>query len=147
MSISPMGVCSTLAIIASTCGGWAQVAQESPPFRPGALGMTPEVLVSTAALENHVGKLVAVRGVVSKSKQPTILGVDVAAAETLGGREAYAIGILAKWIVTNADLRQVAKKRVVASRGPGTFYTLYFDLSGKLAEARPWPTESRLESD
>jgi len=116
--------------------------QEPERFRPGALGMQPPLLTKHEQLDKHVGQLVAIRGTVSNSKIATIIGVDVQPGE-LRGEECYAVGILAKWTTTQEQLDELFKKHgPVATRGPGTTYMLYFDLSGKRAQARKWPNES-----
>ena len=74
----------------------------------------------------------AVRGIVSETKIPKIMGVRVQTPFELRGQEAYAVGILGKFTVKKVD-------PLIANDGPGVKYTLYFDLSGKLAEARAMP--------
>ena len=116
--------------------------QESEGFRPGALGMEPPLLTRHEQLDKHLGQLVAIRGTVSNSQIATIIGVDVKPGE-LRGEDCYAVGILTKWTTTQEQLDELVEKHgPVATRGPGTTYKLYFDLSGKGAQARKWPSES-----
>ena len=106
------------------------------PFEPGALGMKVPVLTANDDYDKHLGKLVAIRGKLSKSKKPTIAGVDVRSVESSirDGDECYAVGILAKWVVKKEDV-----DNSFANRGAGTFYMLYADLVGTLAEPQPIP--------
>jgi len=106
---------------------------EDKDFRPGALNMEVPVITSAKELDAHVGRLVAVRGMVSeRTKIPYIIGVEVGADDEIRGKEAYAVGILGRF-------EQTKRTPMVASRGPGVHYTLYFDLRGKIAEAKPMP--------
>lgn len=105
-------------------------AEERGSFQPGALGIKVPILEREGDAEKYVGRLVAVRGTVSDSKIPRIRNVEVRADDSLRNREAYAVGILIKWTITEVD-------PLVASEGPGTYFVLYFDLAGKITEARP----------
>lgn len=104
-------------------------------FHPRALGMKLDVLTSHDQLDFHLGKLVALHGVVTNTKQASILGVDID-PNNLRGKDSYAVGVLVKWD------EHLSEDKVVdfQTRGPGTYYALYFDLSGELAKARQWPT-------
>ena len=113
--------------------------QEPEGFRPGTLGMQPPLLTAHEQLDKHIGQLVAIRGIVSNSKIATIIGVDIQPGDLRGG-DCYAVGVLAKWTTTQQQLDELFEKHgPVATRGPGTHHILYFDLAGKLAEARKWP--------
>lgn len=104
-------------------------------FAPGALGMQVPVITSANRknIDDYVGRLVAVRGIVSeRTKIPDILGVQIKTPDELRGQEGYAVGILGKFTVKQVN-------PLVANDGPGVKYTLYFDLSGKIAEARAMP--------
>ena len=104
-------------------------------FVPRVLGM-PVPIVRGGQLDQYVGRLVAVRGVPGQSKVVRLSGVEVRCPDELRGREAYAVGILSKWVVTEADVEQM-NAQGLPHDGPGSKYVLYSDLSGKLAEARP----------
>lgn len=119
-------------------------------FAPKALGMDVPVVTSADDLDKYVGRLVAVRGTVSNTKLQCIVGVFVKAPDDLRTREAeaYAVGILVKWTVTEAeyqkmqdDARKAGNLIGIAHPGPGVYYTLYADLNGNWAEARPLPKE------
>ncbi len=108
-------------------------------FRPGALGMQPPLLTKHEQLDKYVGQVVAIRGIVSNTKIASIIGVDVEPGD-LRGEDCYAVGILAKSTTTRGQLDELVETRgVIAARGPGTTYSLHFDLSGKISAARKWP--------
>ena len=115
----------------------------TPGFAPAALGMEVPVLTVADHLDEHLGRLVAVRGPISDSKIPLIAGVEVKADDELRGQGAYAIGILTKWKVTEEELRKAEDHAggPPPNDGPGTRYILYFDLAGRIAKARPLPEE------
>ena len=94
----------------------------------------PVVLTDYAELDAHVGELVTVRGEVSSSKIPTILGVDVQSFDPdLRGQQAEATGFLQRRVVTPESLERVD----FASRGPGVFYRLKDKDSNDEAPVRP----------
>jgi hypothetical protein len=110
-------------------------SHEEKNFAPGALGMRVPVITSANRknIDDYVGRLVAVQGIVSeRTKLPDILGVQVKTPDELRGQEAYAVGILGKFTVKQVN-------PLIANNGPGVKYTLYFDLSGKIAEAQAMP--------
>jgi hypothetical protein len=115
-------------------------------FAPTALGMEVPVITSANDLDKYVGRVVAITGVVTNTKPPTIIGVWVATPDELRDREAYAVGILTKFVVTKAEHKKMqddARKQGnligIAHPGPGTYYQLHADLNWKKAEARPMP--------
>jgi hypothetical protein len=122
-----------------------------PKFRPTALGMEVPVLTSADDLDKYVGRLVAVQGRLDNSKPLRILGVEVDAKGDWrhDEHEAYAVGILGKFTVTEAEYRAIQDKARkmgnvigVATLGPGTYFALYADLAGKKAEAHLLPKEA-----
>ena len=123
--------------------GIVSIAFSSPTteqFAPGALGMTVPLVTSYKELDNHLGRLVAIRGPISRTKIPTIIGVDIGNQKDLTGVEAYAVGILTRHDITAEDIANAnGRNGPIANRGPGTSYTLYFDLAGRLADAKAWP--------
>jgi hypothetical protein len=145
---------SITVVLLVLTNGWHQPVVSAPPsvsetsketasakvFAPEALGMKVPVLTDEKEFDEHLGQLVAVRGIVSDSKQAFIAGVRVKADYDLRGKECYAVGILTKWVVTKED---IAKTEAIIGSfqhdGPGVKYYLYFDLSGKSAEAKPIP--------
>lgn len=93
-------------------------------------------------LDEYVGQLVMVRGVVTPTKIPTIIGVDVCSdSPDLRGQLAIAVGILHRWVVTQEALdRQIAERGTFAHRGPGTFYRVLDPNSGHTAQVQRWPS-------
>jgi len=89
-------------------------------------------------VDEHVGELVAIEGVVSNTKIPTILGVDVSSdSPDLRGERAAAVGVLHKWTVTQEELdAQIAERGVFAHRGPGTYYRLVDPETGATAQVQ-----------
>ena len=73
-----------------------------------------------------VGKQVELHGIVTQSKVPQVLGVDVPDLENYRGRNVKVTGILRRSDVTQAQIdeeeRRVGGK--FANRGPGTFFYL-----------------------
>ena len=119
-SILPVSAVAFVTAIAAVC----LVAQpsvcrdKSASFKPGALGMNPPLVTSREDLDKYVGQLVAIRGVVSNTKIATISGVDVCADDHLRGTDAYAVGILAKWVTTREHLDETSKKHGLRPAGP-----------------------------
>jgi hypothetical protein len=101
----------------------------------------PVVMADPARLEAAVGQSVTIRGVVSNTKIPTILGVDVESeAPDLRGSVGSATGILEKRTVTQAAIdREIAAHGQFAHRGPGTFYRLADPRSGRTVQVKPVP--------
>jgi hypothetical protein len=87
------------------------------------------VITERTQLAGCVGQVVTLRGMVTRTKIPTILGVDVDAgfADQLG----EATGTLAQYTVAP----QLPGEPIRAQRSPGTYYALH-DGAG-LAKARP----------
>lgn len=67
-----------------------------------------------------VGKQITLRGVVSRTKQPSILGVDVEADYALSDQLGEATGLLVTYTVE----AQTPDKPLIQSKGPGTYYRL-----------------------
>ena len=85
-----------------------------------------------------VERLVELWGVLEGDDVPQVLGVDVAAAPGLVGKEVRVVGVLQKWVITERLLRldppEIAPFR---SRGPGTYYRLVQPAAEHLAEPTP----------
>ena len=130
------------------CAGTALADEASQPgdsFRPQVLNFTPPLLTKGTDLDRYVGRVVVVRGELSNTKIPTILGIDVACPDDkLRGKDAYAVGILTKWTITQEELNKAFQASgPIASRGAGTTYVLYHSLSGTQAPAKAWPETNR----
>lgn len=97
----------------------------------------PVLITREEQREAAVGHAVTLQGVISNSKIPTLVGVEVDAGD-LRGKPAVATGWLRKHVVTQEDLDREEKKRggVFAHSGPGTFYYLA-DAAGRLVRATP----------
>jgi hypothetical protein len=142
---------TTTPLVAASTAGADPPVKADKKFAPTALGMEVPVITSADDLDKYVGRLVAVQGVVSNTKLPTIIGVWIARPpDELTEREAFAVGILTKFVVTEADYKKMqdeARKRGnlvgIAHPGPGVYYQLYADLNWKKAEARPVPKDDK----
>ena len=78
------------------------------------------VVANEEELGDYLGQLITIKGEVSNTKIPQILGVDVASDDPdLRGEIAIATGTLEKWVVTEDEV-----DNTVANRGAGTFYRL-----------------------
>jgi hypothetical protein len=78
------------------------------------------IVKKAADLDKHVGKLITIKGEVTNTKIPQILGVDVASdSPDLRGKMATATGVLEKTVVLEKDV-----DKYTANRGAGTFYRL-----------------------
>jgi hypothetical protein len=89
-------------------------------------------------LETAIGLLVTLTGVVSESKIPTLLGVEIQSdSPDLRGKPALATGLLEKSVVTQEDLdRAMLRRGAFANRGPGTFYRLVDPNSGQTVQVQ-----------
>ena len=81
---------------------------------------------SPAEYADLVGRRVELAGVVTPSRVPQILGVDVPQLEDHRGRQVIVSGILRRAVVTQAQIDAEAQRLGgrFANRGPGTFYYL-----------------------
>ena len=73
-----------------------------------------------------VGQRIALVGVVTETKCPQILGVDVWELESYRGQKMRVTGILRQSVVTQAQIEETERRMggPFANRGPGTFYHL-----------------------
>lgn len=98
------------------------------------------ILSDANQLDAHVGEIVILHGIVTNTKIPTIIGVDVASVDPdLRGQPAEATGLLLRWVVTPSDL-QMAQDHpglTTADRGPGVFYRLADPHSNEAVPVRP----------
>ena len=108
-----------------------------PPCSSGVKDRPP-VLTSVRDVEAHVGQIITIRGLVTNTKIPTILRVDVASDDPdLRGQVAEATGLLRKYVVTPEHIQNVEPEMIVANRGPGVFYRLQDVNSDASAAVRP----------
>ena len=79
-----------------------------------------DTLTTQSNLDYYVGKLVTIKGEISNTKIPQILGIDVSyAGYDSRGEIGIATGILIKTIVLEKDIDPYTQ-----NRGAGTFYRL-----------------------
>jgi hypothetical protein len=73
-----------------------------------------------------VGQRIELVGVVTQTKCPQILGVDLWELEEYRGRRMRVTGILRQSVETQAQIEEAQRRMggVFANRGPGTFYYL-----------------------
>ena len=78
------------------------------------------VLTDIKDLDQYVGRTITIQGVVSNTKIPTIIDVDVDSFNPdLRGMKSQATGVLIKWTVDPKDIDPYSQ-----NRGAGTFYRL-----------------------
>ena len=96
------------------------------------------IVTNQSDLDLYVGKVITVRGKVTNTKIPTIIGVDVRSdAPDLRGEIGEATGTLYKWTVTKEGLEQTIKEKgIFPNRGLGTFYRLKEVASNLTAQVR-----------
>lgn len=96
----------------------------------------PPLIEDEAALAGATGTLVTLRGELSRTKIPTLLGVDVDPGSADGGDRAEATGWLESIEVTQAEIdAEIAESGPFAHRGPGTFRRLVAPDRNGLARA------------
>jgi hypothetical protein len=113
-----------LPLVLLACGG-ARPMTSIPPC---------QLIEAEADVAACVGRTVTLRGRIARTKIPTLLGVDVDAADELADRPAEATGMLQRYIVEPPP----AGAPIAASRGPGTYLRLV-GAGGGLATARAVP--------
>jgi hypothetical protein len=74
-----------------------------------------------------VGRRVTIIGVQTRTKLPTVCGVDVDGDYALSDREVIVNGVLHRDVVTEVD-------NTMANRGRGTFYSVIDPATGALAK-------------
>ncbi len=95
---------------------------------------TIPVITDKSQLDSYVGKFVIIKGLVTNTKIPTILGVDISSDNHfLKGKYAKAEGLLIKWTIKPEDTDSFSQ-----SRNPGIYYRLKetdSDLNAMAVEA------------
>ena len=89
-----------------------------------------QVITDRRELAARVGERVTLRGPISRTRSPGILGVDIDADDALADQLGEATGTLETYTIEP----QPPDEPVGASRGPGTYYRL--QEGGRLAKAR-----------
>jgi hypothetical protein len=79
-----------------------------------------DTLTSKMNLDNYVNKLITIKGEISNTKIPQIIGIDVSCMESeCRGEIGIATGILIKIVILEKDVDPYS-----ANRGAGTYYRL-----------------------
>jgi predicted amidohydrolase YtcJ len=114
-------------------------AQEPPvqaaAQRSAAPQAEPVLITDRSQREAAVGKRVTVVGVQSPTKMPQVNGVDVDGDHELSGRQVRVDGILRKHVVEPSE--PDPDELPIATRGPGTYYSVVDPETGRLARPRP----------
>jgi hypothetical protein len=117
-----------------------EIAVEEPPSRSAVEPLAeppaaPVLITDPSQREAAVGKRVTIVGVQSPTKMPQVSGVDVDGVHELSGRRVRVDGILRKRVV---EPRETDPDELpVATRGPGTYYSVVDPDTGSLARPRP----------
>lgn len=90
------------------------------------------VITDPSQREAAVGKLVTVTGRQTRSKQPTVAGVDVNGDYALSDVQVRATGRLERYVV---GVPSIADDVMMATRSPGTYYALVDPATGYLAKS------------
>lgn len=97
----------------------------------------PAILRTASDVPSHVGEVITLEGVVERSKQPTLLGVDVNEFDSEGhdarGKRCRATGRLEKHELVVDD------GPISAHRSPGTYWALVRTDGDGLAVPVPIP--------
>jgi hypothetical protein len=104
-----------------------------PPPREPSVAPKSSPLVFAACPEDRaalVGKRVTLRGVLTRTKQPTVCGFDVDSSDGLSDREVIVTGVVGQAVVP----ARPSGGEVMATRGPGTYYRLDSPDGGRLAK-------------
>jgi hypothetical protein len=79
-----------------------------------------DTITTNTNLDSYLSKLITIKGEVSNTKIPQILGIDVSCEEDCSNGEiGIATGILVKIVVSKQDIN-----RYTQNRGAGIFYKL-----------------------
>ena len=105
-----------------------------------SFGLKIPILTHRDQREKYVGRVVAVRGPIGNWKIPRIIGVEVRGGHKLP--DAFAIGILTKFVTTEEEWKTQPHPGGAGSFGPGTTFTLYHSLNGEVAKAKAWGTDA-----
>ena len=117
-------------LLLAAMAGVALAACTETKSPPGS-ALAPEGLITSAdQLEAAVGKSVTLLGIQSRTKTPTVCGVDVEGDYALSDRKVIVRGVLRRHVVTEVD-------PMTANRGPGSFYSVEDPATGQLAKTAP----------
>ncbi|HMF44805.1 MAG TPA: hypothetical protein VKQ32_29225 [Polyangia bacterium] len=96
-----------------------------------ATAAPPPVLRDGGNLDAYVGKVVTLVGVQTRTKQPTVCGVDVDGDYALSDKLVRVTGVLQRRVVPPYD--PAPGMEIVATRGPGVYYSLVDEKQHQLA--------------
>ena len=106
-----------------TEGGIAQEAEKES---------SSMLITNSSQLPNWIGELITIRGEVSNTKIPQIIGVDISSdSPDLRGKNAEATGVLEFWEVKASEVDKYS-----ANRGAGAFYRLTDPVSGETVQVK-----------
>jgi len=100
------------------------------PVNVPAANEEPVVITRESQREAAVGRRVTIRGVLTRTKIPTVCGIDVGDAYELSDRNVVVKGVLQRTV----ELPRDPSAPQVASRGPGTFYRVVDPATGRTAK-------------
>jgi hypothetical protein len=93
----------------------------------------PTLITNASQREAAVGKLVTVVGVQTRTKIPTVVGIDIDGDYALSDREVRATGRLERYVIAPPS----PEEPIMATRSPGTYYSLIDPATGVLAKTSP----------
>ena len=103
---------------------WSLVFSIAAVMHIGQAAEPVTVITARKDIQKHIGEKVTIVGVVSNTKMPQILGVDVGSDNPdLRGKKAEATGILERYEITSAEVAEMNRDGI-AHRGAGVFYRL-----------------------
>lgn len=94
----------------------------------------PIVVTDAEQVPALVGKLVTLVGKQTRTKQPTVLGVDVDEDYSLADETVRVTGIVRRWVVERDPNEGVPPEEMIATRGAGTYYSIVDPETGRLAK-------------
>lgn len=118
-----------ILLACASCAPTRTTASSPPASAEGAENGTI-VIASSEQREAAVGREVTIIGVQTRTKLPTVCGVDVDGAYELSDRHVTVHGVLQRTVVGPRP----PDAPIVASRGPGVYYAVIDPATGQLAK-------------
>ena len=111
--------------------------------------VAPIVITDVAELPKHVGKVVTLKGLQSRTKLPNVLGVRVDGAYALSDKMVYVTGRLSSYVTTEADV--MAFDDLIAKKGPftaarpmiGTHFVMQAPETGEFLTTHSWANREK----
>jgi hypothetical protein len=117
------------ATVATQSDAMSPIASAAPSATPSAMASAQIAGGCPPKLDDLVGKTVTLRGEQIRSKQPTVCGADVEGFDSNGGKQVQVTGVIRRY-----EIKPRAKgEPIVASRGPGVYYSIVDPTTGRLA--------------